>query len=635
MNPSSRGSGDVITESDSTVNQEFVSTGSHSPLCRAERVHSLVNNLQAELSSLLTENAVLRAKIQFYESNTSLRYDESKAILEPASIAHSLTGSGPERSPGTTAGAATANILEQGDGISSPNTPSLLPWRSKQMNVTSSSLANAVLSAHIDGLFDVSSCAWDPQLICSSAADGRVFVWNIGLAQPVVLYSGHHGAVNSARFHPTRPLILTASGDRSVHVFRVPTIPGSIADAKHALPRASYHNFALRPNEPTPVRYDYTSSPKSTSRELFTGIAAHSALAMGLPGIHSPAATGAIHASSSAHVLLHDDSNGTLPALSLPPAVTTGSDQHAELSDDEPATLDALEAQSARRAAAAAAAAAGVAATGRDARTAQVTVPATNTTISYSPPSVPMSSTVSVAVSSADYAAGANRAVYITQPQSAIRSHSRPLMCADWMHDGGHAVSGGWDHHIHMYDSGKGSGGMQLLSSFKAHSKPITHIACHPSATSVVSASEDGLVKLWDLRKDNSSANGATVFKEHSNVVRSAVLSPSGDFIASTGDDKDLLLWDSRRSDKPLLTIDLPSGGNRLAFAPSSSSISVPLDNGRVNSYSLEGKLLFRAPDTSVPGASSMLHACCWTRDEMWLVAAAWDGALLCWRHDR
>jgi len=40
-------------------------------------------------------------------------------------------------------------------------------------------------------------------------------------------YYGHHGSVNSIRFHPTNDLVLTASGDNTAHIWKA-SIPTSL-----------------------------------------------------------------------------------------------------------------------------------------------------------------------------------------------------------------------------------------------------------------------------------------------------------------------------------------------------------------------------------------------------------------------
>lgn len=81
-------------------------------------------------------------------------------------------------------------------------------------------------SGHSDGVWEVSSCQSPhfPNILCSASADGSVALWNNSTnASHSLIYKGHRGSVNSARFHPGNPrLLLTASGDLSFHVIRIP-----------------------------------------------------------------------------------------------------------------------------------------------------------------------------------------------------------------------------------------------------------------------------------------------------------------------------------------------------------------------------------------------------------------------------
>lgn len=45
--------------------------------------------------------------------------------------------------------------------------------------------------------------------------DGTACVWSIDSGRCLLQYQGHKGSVNSVRFHPTKDLILTASGDQT------------------------------------------------------------------------------------------------------------------------------------------------------------------------------------------------------------------------------------------------------------------------------------------------------------------------------------------------------------------------------------------------------------------------------------
>ena len=51
--------------------------------------------------------------------------------------------------------------------------------------------------------------------------DRTVKLWLPGCgSQAVYSYTGHQGSVNSARLHPKEPLVLSAGGDGSVHIWR-------------------------------------------------------------------------------------------------------------------------------------------------------------------------------------------------------------------------------------------------------------------------------------------------------------------------------------------------------------------------------------------------------------------------------
>ena len=54
---------------------------------------------------------------------------------------------------------------------------------------------------------------------CMSFKDHTARIWSIQSQQCVLQYLGHQGSVNSIRFHPERELALTASGDRTAHIW--------------------------------------------------------------------------------------------------------------------------------------------------------------------------------------------------------------------------------------------------------------------------------------------------------------------------------------------------------------------------------------------------------------------------------
>ena len=59
-------------------------------------------------------------------------------------------------------------------------------------------------------------------LLClgTASADHTAIVWGMHSGRALLQYTGHKGSVNSLRFHPSKELVLTASGDGSVHIWQ-------------------------------------------------------------------------------------------------------------------------------------------------------------------------------------------------------------------------------------------------------------------------------------------------------------------------------------------------------------------------------------------------------------------------------
>ncbi|KAH3755928.1 WD repeat domain 37 [Pelomyxa schiedti] len=75
--------------------------------------------------------------------------------------------------------------------------------------------------SHRDGIWEISSCPWDPVVFATASVDRTVRIRNAETGQSMVYY-GHKGSVNSIRFRPGERLACTASGDCQCHIIRVP-----------------------------------------------------------------------------------------------------------------------------------------------------------------------------------------------------------------------------------------------------------------------------------------------------------------------------------------------------------------------------------------------------------------------------
>ncbi|XP_063231430.1 WD repeat-containing protein 37 isoform X2 [Bacillus rossius redtenbacheri] len=75
-------------------------------------------------------------------------------------------------------------------------------------------------SGHRDGIWEVSVARPGQPYIGTASADHTACIWSIESGRCLLRYQGHGGSVNSIRFHPSRDLVLTASGDQTAHVWQ-------------------------------------------------------------------------------------------------------------------------------------------------------------------------------------------------------------------------------------------------------------------------------------------------------------------------------------------------------------------------------------------------------------------------------
>lgn len=81
-----------------------------------------------------------------------------------------------------------------------------------------STLVRDFTGSHSDGIWQVSASSHQP-LIATASADHTACIWSVDTGRCLLKYEGHGGSVNSIRFHPTKDLLLTASGDLTAHIW--------------------------------------------------------------------------------------------------------------------------------------------------------------------------------------------------------------------------------------------------------------------------------------------------------------------------------------------------------------------------------------------------------------------------------
>ena len=63
-------------------------------------------------------------------------------------------------------------------------------------------------------------CCWSPDgtKVSAGSADRFVTVWDTASRQMLYRLPGHTGTVNEVDFHPTEPIIVSASADKKIYL---------------------------------------------------------------------------------------------------------------------------------------------------------------------------------------------------------------------------------------------------------------------------------------------------------------------------------------------------------------------------------------------------------------------------------
>lgn len=173
---------------------------------RLHKLHSLFREIEHEFEQLYNEKELLQEKLDALGA----------------------------REVGATVGDRPFEVLET-ESISSKSLKSKLSTSSKlkashKIRAAASKISNFkahnVVSSvvrefnlHKDGCWSVATKQGQP-IIGSASADHTAAIFSIDTGRCLLQYLGHNGSVNSIKFHPTQDLVLTSSGDGSVHIFQ-------------------------------------------------------------------------------------------------------------------------------------------------------------------------------------------------------------------------------------------------------------------------------------------------------------------------------------------------------------------------------------------------------------------------------
>lgn len=182
------------------------------PLFRS-RLHDLFLQIEKEFETLYAENLNLHEKIETLNERLereSFVGDKQSCDFPDFDNSSSKSFSKQKSVSGSSQKVKTAHKLKAQTSkiVSSFKGPAV-----------SCSLVREYLG-HRDGIWEVAVARPGQPLIGTASADHCACIWSVENGRCLLQYQGHSGSVNSIRFHPSRDLVLTASGDQSAHVWQ-------------------------------------------------------------------------------------------------------------------------------------------------------------------------------------------------------------------------------------------------------------------------------------------------------------------------------------------------------------------------------------------------------------------------------
>ena len=134
----------------------------------------------------------------------------------------------------------------------------------------------------------------------------------------------------------------------------------------------------------------------------------------------------------------------------------------------------------------------------------------------------------------------------------AVLQHSsdlREVLAVAVSRDGRCIASGGSDCHVRLFESGSGAGSWESVASMQGHSGWI-HALTFDDASRLVSGSADASLKLWECQLRGRRRASAVTLQGHTGAVRTAAWGPNSAVVVSGADDCTLRVWGFR--DKPV-----------------------------------------------------------------------------------
>jgi hypothetical protein len=184
------------------------------------RLYELFVQIEREFEVLYTENMTLQERIEQLSLGTaSAQHQQQARTAQSGMLALPVTAAAATTTP-TTAPSSKAMYARK----LRSHTNRLRAQTTRIMSNLKGQALNCVplrrYTGHKDGIWEVSVSRMGLPILGTASADHTAMIWGMHSGQALLQYTGHSGSVNSLRFHPNKELVLTASGDGTVHIWQ-------------------------------------------------------------------------------------------------------------------------------------------------------------------------------------------------------------------------------------------------------------------------------------------------------------------------------------------------------------------------------------------------------------------------------
>lgn len=179
-----------------------------------DKLNKLFTEIEGEFLELYTENVNLRKEIsvlneQLNHESSQDKTDGAEQDTQKSSTLKNKSGSNQfSQKIKTTYKTGTSKLVSSFKSTVTPNC----------------SFAHEFYG-HKDGVWHVDASNIDQNVCASASADKTVKLWSLNSGNCYLSYAGHYGSVNYIKFHPKERILISASGDSSVHVWSYKTPP--------------------------------------------------------------------------------------------------------------------------------------------------------------------------------------------------------------------------------------------------------------------------------------------------------------------------------------------------------------------------------------------------------------------------